>query len=221
MFWTILLCHFIADYPLQTDNLVVAKKTLPGLIVHVSIHLLVSISILCGSLSLPTRYGVILALAVSLLHFVIDFWKNILSSLKPNWIIFGYVQDQILHILSIALVSFVWQQFTGINMLAIKNIIFLYAIGLLIITHVWFVTERILIPNNQHLIVATVFPRIVFRTTLYSALIFGFNLIGFVVLVSAFLVICFDLAPKQWLKWLLIDVTGVLVLMGLILALIR
>ncbi|MGH8588374.1 MAG: hypothetical protein ACREXX_03240, partial [Gammaproteobacteria bacterium] len=38
MFWTLLMCHFVADYPLQTDAVVQAKKRLPGLLWHVTRH---------------------------------------------------------------------------------------------------------------------------------------------------------------------------------------
>jgi hypothetical protein len=39
MFWPLLLSHLVADYPLQTDAMVQAKKTVPGLTVHVAVHL--------------------------------------------------------------------------------------------------------------------------------------------------------------------------------------
>lgn len=216
MFWTILLCHFIADYPLQTDGMVVAKKTLPGLFMHVGIHLVVMIAVLCGVLNLPATTGIILALTVSLFHFAIDFWKNVLFRLKPEWVIFSYVQDQILHLLSILLVTLIWQQFSETSMFAIANTTFLYAIGLLLISHVWFVTERIFSyqhPEYQRWVIAKTWPRMVLRATLYSSLCFGFNLAGLSVFAGAFLVSWFDLESEQRLRRLLIDGAGAVVFM--------
>ncbi len=50
MFWPLLLSHLVADYPLQTDGMVQAKKTLPGLTVHVAVHLLTMLVFLLGIL---------------------------------------------------------------------------------------------------------------------------------------------------------------------------
>ena len=75
MFWPLLLCHFIADYPLQTDAMVMAKKRLPGLMMHVFIHFTTIMVTLCGIMKLDTVTCLILALLVSGFHFAIDYWK--------------------------------------------------------------------------------------------------------------------------------------------------
>ena len=85
MFWIILLCHFIADYPLQTNATVVAKKTsLQGLVMHIAMHFLTMLVVMCAILSIEINVGISLALVISAFHFVIDYWKNVLSKLKPN-----------------------------------------------------------------------------------------------------------------------------------------
>ena len=218
MFWTILLCHFIADYPLQTDGMVVAKKTLTGLVMHVSIHLITMIAVLCGILNLPATAGTSLALAVSLFHFAIDFWKNVLFRLKPDWIIFSYVQDQILHILSILLVTFIWQEYSGNNMFSIENKTLLFATGLVLVTNTWFITERVLSyqhPDYQQWVIAKMWPRMMLRAMFYSLAIFGFNLAGLAVLIGAFIVAWNDLEPKKRIRNLAIDCSGVVVFMAL------
>lgn len=216
MFWIILLCHFIADYPLQTGGMVAAKKTPLGLITHVYIHWIVMLVVLYGVLDFPVITGMTLALAVSLFHLVIDFWKNVLCNLKPDWVIINYLQDQILHLLSILLVSFIWQQLSDEYMFARRDTSIIFAIGFLLIGHVWFITESILSHQNleyQHWVKAKIWQRILFRSILYCSLIFGFNLIGFLVFTTAFLVSWFDFESEQRRQQLLIDSSGVVVIM--------
>ena len=223
MFWTILLCHFIADYPLQTDGMVVAKKSLPGLVMHISIHLVTMIAVLCGILNFPATTGIVLALTVSLFHFAIDFWKNILFRLQPDWVIFSYVQDQILHILSILLVTFVWQEYYDSNMFATANTTILYAIGLVLVTQTWYITELVSSyqhPEYQQWVIAKMWPRMMLRAMFYSLLIFGLNLVGLAVLAGSVIVAWNDLEPQQRIRNLAIDFSGVAVFMVLTWAII-
>ena len=85
-----MLCHLIADYPLQTDAMVMAKKTLSGLMMHVSVHFLTMVVVLCGVVGYDKSVGLSLATAVSVFHLGIDHWKNVLSRLRPEWVIFIY-----------------------------------------------------------------------------------------------------------------------------------
>ena len=216
MFWMILLCHFIADYPLQTDGMVLAKKTLPGLVMHVSIHFITMTAVLCGILGFEASTGVVLAIAVSLFHFAIDFWKNVLSRLRPAWVIFGYVQDQILHVLSILLVAFLWQKNNGIDMFSVDNPMIHYTVGLVLVTHVWFITERVLSyqhPDYQQWVVNKMWPRMMLRVLFYSLLIFGFSFSGLVILTGSFIVAWNDFEPEKRVRTLAIDLSGVMVLM--------
>jgi len=112
IFWILILCHLIADYPLQSDAMVNAKRRFSGLLMHVSIHFLTIIVLFCGLLNYDISTGFSLALAISFFHLGIDHWKNILSNLRPEWSIFTYIQDQILHILSIILVTVLWLYYT-------------------------------------------------------------------------------------------------------------
>ena len=73
MFWTLLLAHLIADYPLQSSWMVRAKRTLGGLTLHVAIHIVVML-ILVG----PALPQVWLPLAaIALVHFALDAGKNV------------------------------------------------------------------------------------------------------------------------------------------------
>ena len=218
MFWTILLCHFIADYPLQTDGMVVAKKSLTGLLMHVSIHFIIIFVMLCSFLHLSTTIGIVLALTVSLFHFVIDFWKNVLSQLRPDWVIFSYVQDQILHLLSIVLIALLWQNYSGDNMLASENSWILFLVGLVLVTHTWFVTERVISYQKQgyqQWVEATMWPRMMSRGMFYSVLLMSTSLSGFVLFAGSIIVVWNDLKPEKRLKVLALDLGGVLIFFSL------
>ena len=86
MFWILLLCHFLADYPLQSDAIVQAKKCLPGLIWHVTIHLITMLVVILGLLGTDAQVALAAILALTGLHFFIDLWKTILSRLRPRWV---------------------------------------------------------------------------------------------------------------------------------------
>ena len=215
MFWTILLCHFIADYPLQTDGMVVAKKSLVGLLMHVSIHFIIIIVILSGFLHLSATTAIVLAIAMSLFHFAIDFWKNLLFKLRPDWVIFSYVQDQILHLLSIMLIALLWQNYSGDNMLASENSWILFLVGLVLVTHTWFVTERVIsyqYQGYQQWVVVTMWPRMMSRGMFYSVLLTSTSLSGFVLFAGSIIVVWNDLKPEKRAKVLALDLGGVMVL---------
>jgi hypothetical protein len=178
MFWTLLLCHLIADYPLQTDVMVRAKKRLPGLALHVAVHLVTMLVIVLGIARLEWRTALPAVLAVTVLHFAIDVWKNVLSKLKPQWVIGGYLQDQVLHVASLLLVA-TW--FAPPNLFAIPVTWVIYASGYVLVTHAWFVTERVLTYRNkvrQQLVTAQLWPRMVSRALLLTLLLVGWRQFG-------------------------------------------
>ena len=213
MFWIILLCHFIADYPLQTDAMVIAKKTnLMGLSMHIAMHFLTMLVVLCGILSIEINVGVSLSLAVSCLHFGIDHWKTILAKLKPDWVIFGYIQDQILHYSSILLVTFLWQQFGWSLFIDVSDPMIIYAIGFILVTHFWFVTERVL--SYKHIdysqwVSETMWSRMMSRGILYSTMIVGFNFWSCAVIAGAIIVGWNDLEGTIRKQTMMMDFVGV------------
>jgi hypothetical protein len=178
MFWIILLCHFIADYPLQTNAMVVAKKHMAGLIMHVVMHCMTMLVVLCGILSIDTSVGISLSLIMSGFHLIIDYWKNVLSKLRPEWVIKAYVQDQVLHYLSILLVCYLSQKFGWTSFLEVTNSMIIYAIGFVLVTHFWFITERIFSYKNasyDQWMADTMWSRMMSRSILYSTVIVGVN----------------------------------------------
>ena len=142
MFWTLGLAHLIADYPLQSNRLVLAKRHWPGLTVHVAIHFAMML-LLAGRDALLV-WPQLLALAA--IHFAIDSFKNFNSARWPRLVVFPYVLDQLLHLLSIALVA-VWIQ--AVHGIQRDQDWLIYAAAYVLATHVWFITERILAHDDE------------------------------------------------------------------------
>jgi hypothetical protein len=220
IFWILILCHLIADYPLQTDAMVNAKRRLSGLLMHVAIHFITIIVMFCGILSYDLSTGFILALAVSIFHLGIDHWKNILSKLRPDWKIFTYIQDQILHILSIVIVTSLWLHFSLSSEQPSGDVShFIYASGFVLSTHAWFVTEKVFLnkyKSYQQWAINTMWPRMMNRAVIYSSIMIGFNYWLVLLLTGAILVVWYDLEEKIRYQIMALDLVGILILLALI-----
>ena len=107
MFWIFLLAHFIGDYPLQTDKMVVAKHHWRGLLAHVGVHFAILMVLSLPSLRAWFPY----ILLLSAIHFGIDIFKNWLGKRFSSRVLLFYFQDQLLHFLSIVFVTYVAGQF--------------------------------------------------------------------------------------------------------------
>ena len=214
MIWVLLLCHFTADYPLQTDAIVIAKKQVLGLTAHVAIHFFTMLVVMVGILRMDSALALPAILALTGFHFAIDTWKNILSKLRPNWVIFAYLQDQVLHIISIVLVAF-WLEANTERFAGIPESLWIIVpvLGLIFATHAWFVTERVLFyksSNYQQWVNAQSWPRMVSRGLMLSACFLGWNLWALLVFVVGLVHHWLDLEGPFRFRALLIDVTVVL-----------
>lgn len=146
MFWYLMLAHFIADYPLQTDWIVRYKHRVPVLLIHVGMHLFV-MSII--TLPVVARIWLFL-LAVTVMHFGIDYAKVYVSRLFPKRVVGLYLIDQCLHGATIAVVAYWIEEHISIQeMLLFNEKLALYGIGYLLVSHVWFITERVCAYNNK------------------------------------------------------------------------
>ena len=223
MFWIILLCHFIADYPLQSDAMVSAKRTLSGLSMHVAIHFSTMLVVLGGFLEIEASVVLSLAFAISCFHFIIDYWKNILSNLRPTWIIFAYIQDQILHYASIMLVAYIWQR-TWPSFLQMDITIIIYSIGFIVATHFWFVTERVLCykyTSHSQWVGKTMWSRMMSRGILFCTLVSGLNLWLLAIISGAILVSWNDLDASKRKQTFAMDFFGVTILILITLGISR
>ncbi len=197
MFWVLLLCHFVADYPLQSNATVRAKTRLPGLTWHVTIHLVTMLVVILGLLGADSRVVLPAILALTGFHFLIDLWKNILSRLRPAWVVFSYLQDQALHFLSIFGIACWTEQASGRPLFLDEKDWIVAMIGFVLVTHAWFITERILAHRNasyEAWINQQSWSRMVGRATMLSAWFVGASLWGGVVLLCGLVYHWLDLA---------------------------
>lgn len=213
MLWIIILCHLIADYPLQTQAMVKAKQNLVGLLMHVSIHFLTMVVMLSGIFHYSFKASFAIAFTVSFFHFCIDLWKNILSTLRPKWVIFIYIQDQVLHVLSI-IVSVKLFSYFGLfiasQVLDISN--FILILSFILVTHVWFVTEKVLSYKHkayQQAVTKTMWSRMMSRAIFLSCTILGLNFWSVLVIVGGILVVWSDLQENYRYQMIALDLFGV------------
>jgi hypothetical protein len=139
MFWHLFLAHLIGDYPLQSDWLVENKRSLWGLSLHVAIHLAVTLLIL-GVASAEAWPKVLLLIAV---HFILDLVKSSSVGRWPKHDGLQYALDQVLHIASIFLVARWIEGDIEPALMPINTTWTIYAIGYLLVTYVWYITERL------------------------------------------------------------------------------
>lgn len=147
MFWSILLAHLLADYPLQTDRLVIAKQQLPGLTLHAGIHLLMIVILTLPVIGTVWPY----LLTITVLHFIIDFCKTLFGRRRPDWVIGPYIVDQILHISILIIVAYWIQQTTDLVIWQAFSLWWVLAIGMLMITLIWTITERVISYRDSEL----------------------------------------------------------------------
>ena len=213
MFWTFLLCHLIADYPLQTDGMVQAKNTWPGLIAHVTIHLSTLLVVLFGPLGLDVGTYLPIICAMTAAHFAIDAFKKILSQHKSHWIIRGYILDQFFHIVSIWLIAF-WGQALGIEpMFTIPASWLLYASGYILVTHVCYVTGRIVFNHDKKYQTwhqNQMWTRMVTRSVIYTAVLIGWNPLGIITGITGLLLGWYDRSDEYRWRSLFADLVTAL-----------
>jgi hypothetical protein len=145
MFWTLLFAHFYADYPLQTDWMAEVKRTWNGLILHVGMHLITMLVVTWGAWR--EVWGYLLALAA--VHYAIDTLKNLLNHRRPGWVVGPYFLDQFLHLLSITWISGWTARRLPALALPLPDALSIYLLALLWVTHVWFITERIIYHGDE------------------------------------------------------------------------
>jgi hypothetical protein len=170
IFWNILLAHFLGDYPLQPAWMVRRKDHLGILTLHVTIHLVVLL--LIAGVARRLIFPQLIALAV--IHFGIDFSKNLLNKARPQWVILPYIIDQTIHYLSIGLVTYwIWTSYGSLNWTLNLNWAALLT-AYLVVTYVWFVSERVLAyaqPGYRGEVIRMLWPRMVMRAIFLSLIL--------------------------------------------------
>ena len=173
MFYYLLFAHLLADYPLQ-PNWVASNKSRRGvLVLHVLTHLLTNIIILwifISTIGLPVWTYLLLLVVI---HFLIDSGKNYLSRIRPNWIKIPYLVDQLLHLISIVIISFLIQNQFGFTAFPNNPGWVVLAIAYLFVTYVWFISERVMTydePFYRQSVINDSWSRMLFRAAFLTGL---------------------------------------------------
>jgi hypothetical protein len=139
MFWVLLLAHFLADYPFQPTWIVRNKNQFAVLGLHAGIHFAVMLVLAWPG---AAQIWVYLLLLTSI-HFGIDAVKNWFAIHRPSWTNWAYIIDQLFHILSIGGVA-AWIDLNQAGVrLPISKSLAIYALGFLLVTYVWLISERV------------------------------------------------------------------------------
>jgi Protein of unknown function (DUF3307) len=170
MFWNLFLAHLLGDYPLQPMWLVRSKSQMWGLVLHGSIHLL-TLLLLVG----PFRGEIwpqILTLAI--FHFFVDVVKYRTTEGRPEWTVSSYFIDQTVHILSIIVVTAWINTIVPEAGAAFNTALLIYISGYIVVTHVWFVTEKTITHTDSEYneeVQTTLWPRMISRATFLTVLL--------------------------------------------------
>lgn len=105
LFWLLLLAHFIADFPLQSDKIFALKSKYKwGILPHISISLITNLVIAFPYLSFKNFWLAVLFLVS--VHFCLD-WLKIRSTRKVlSDSVFIFLLDQLFHIFFIWLTCY-------------------------------------------------------------------------------------------------------------------
>jgi len=221
MIWILLLCHFIGDYPLQTDAMVLAKRQFLGLTLHVAIHFITLLVVIVGLLRADLVSVLPGIFALTGFHFAIDTWKNILYKLRPDWTIFSYLQDQILHIVSMLLVA-LWMESGAVTVSTEPANWIIPILGLILATNAWFVTEYVLFSNSpeyQRWVTQHSWRRMIGRGLMFGAWFIGWNFWALLTFCVGLFYHWLDLAGPFRFRALLIDISVVVsIVLGLFVA---
>ncbi|MEZ4732600.1 MAG: DUF3307 domain-containing protein [Caldilineaceae bacterium] len=103
LFITLLIAHLFADFPLQTNKLAKLKEThWVGVLLHVLVHMAVTMLLIRNSQTYWPLIG-----GIGVVHFVIDGLKLLCPAKKG---VLYFLLDQLLHLLTLAIASYIAQQ---------------------------------------------------------------------------------------------------------------
>jgi len=214
IFWYLSLAHWLGDYPLQINWIAQRKTNFWVLLIHIAIHFLLLLAILYPASAAIWPY----LLALAAFHFANDAFKNWLKIHMPTWVTWPYVVDQIIHIASLAIVASWIYTSTGGVTAALPLPVAILGSGLVLVTFVWTITEKVLWTGTRAIIKDNpLWPwkRLVLRAGFYAA-----------ILLSRQVFLPIGLALSSWLPYpnspigkraLLLDLLVSLTISGMIL----
>lgn len=139
MVWYLLLAHFLGDFVLQTDWMVRKRDNIWFLSLHAGIHFLLMFLLVGPYRTVIWPYLLFLAF----IHLVQDRIKNTLVNNRPDWLRLTFVIDQFIHYFAIGAVVWLLQDVIGLLPTTEKPVWVIVAITYLLVTYVWFITERL------------------------------------------------------------------------------
>jgi hypothetical protein len=220
MFWTLLLAHFVADYPLQPYWMVKAKQNPWVLGLHASIHL-ATMLLLVG----PGRAATWpLLLLVAIVHFLIDAVKNEVTRRKPSWVVIPYLVDQGVHYITLGLAALLMERFVSPVNLLFDRTTLIYLIGFMLATYVWFISERIFSHSNETYrseVIAQYWPRMVVRALLLGIFLFSTGAFATQAVAAATIILLPYSSGKYAVQALITDFLVALVVMTFIRLIVR
>jgi len=214
MFWYLLLAHFLGDYPLQSNWMVANRNRLWVRLLHGSIHfgLLVLLTYTVVSVVWPFY------LVLVVVHLAIDAGKTWLSQRLPVWNVGLYIFDQLVHFTAIGLVAAWIGDKAAESALPFNKLMVLYAIGFLLVTYIWLISERILLADRPYVeeLRARAWPRAFIRAGLLAVILLGWN--ALFPLAAGLAIRLPYPATRGGMRALLVDVLVTLVVAGFVIA---
>jgi len=184
LIWSLFLAHFLGDFILQTDWMIRNRDKLWVLSLHAGIHLVLMVLLIGQSRLVLWPY----LLLVALIHFLQDLIKILVTKMRPDWIKVSYVIDQFMHYV-ILLLAGKW--ILGLELPVYtteKSPWKIYAIAFIVVSFVWFISERIFNQSNSDYVESinqTKYSRMVTRVGLvglfFVANSWVFPVLGFVI----------------------------------------
>ena len=140
MFYTLILAHFLGDFPLQPNWIARRKSNFWVLTLHVSIHFILMI-LLVGQTRLLIWPHLLL---LTLVHMGQDRLKIYLTDLWPARLVSFFFIDQILHYFAIwGLIM--WIQTINPNLVKTQTQPWvIITIAYLVVTYTWYIFERVI-----------------------------------------------------------------------------
>jgi hypothetical protein len=140
MAYTLILAHFLGDFPLQPNWMASRKSNFWVLSLHVSIHFIVML-LLVGQVRLLIWPYLLL---LTLVHMGQDRLKVALTNLWPARTVFFFFIDQLLHYSAIWGLT-VWIRALNPNLVNTQTRLWvIIAIAYLVVTYTWYISERVI-----------------------------------------------------------------------------
>lgn len=185
MFWHLFLAHLLGDYLFQPNWLVASKRRIGGLILHAAIHFAM-MALLVGIFFEGAWFKLLL---LAFIHLGTDWAKIYLNEVSEKNTALPYVIDQIIHIVILGFVALWIEGDLAVAFTPVKGLWPIYASGYIVVTYVWYITERKLYGTDKTYLIETKrerWSRMITRAILLTVWLFVSNELRFASLLLPF-----------------------------------